>query len=186
MASLLRVVMAFIVILAFADVGAAAPVDGVAPPLPDANEMLPLDDEMAAVRRTYVELRRDILVADPSAIVPAAAQVAIYVSMDPESQATLDAVSITVDGREMCRQHYADREVGALKRGGADRLYVGSLPANAQMLAATFAGVTHDGKRYSVTTNVDLPATELPRYVELQLAHTSTKGQPDIVAHVSS
>jgi len=186
MASPLRVVTAFIVILGFADVGAAAPLDGVAPPLPDANETLPLDDEMAAVRRSYVELRRDMLVADPSAIVPAGAQVAIYVSMDPQTQATLDAVSITVDGREICQQHYADREVGALKRGGADRLYVGSLPANAQMLAATFAGVTHDGKRYSVTTNVDLPATELPRYVELQLAHTSTKGQPDIVAHVSS
>ena len=186
MASSLRVVTAFIVILGFAHVGAAAPVDGVAPLPPDANETLPLDDEMAAVRRGYVELRRDMLVADPSAIVPAAAQVAFYVSIDPQTEATLNAVSIGVDGREICQQHSAEREVGALKRGGADRLYVGSLPANAQILAATFAGVTHDGKRYSVTTNVDLPATDLPRYVELQLAHTSTKGRPDIVVHVSS
>jgi len=145
-----------------------------------------LDDEMDAVRRAYVELRRDALIGDPTTIVPAAGQVAIFVSVDPLAQATLAAVSVAVDGRSIRQQYYTMQQVDTLRRGTADRVFVGNLPPDAQALAATFSGLRRDTKPFNVTFDVALERTKASQYLELQLAHTSTKGVPDVVMPVAN
>jgi hypothetical protein len=157
----------------FADSGATAS-GGAGTPVPP-------DDEMDAVRHGYIELRRDALVAEPSTTLPANAAVAVYVSIDRRTQATLDGVSLQLNGEPVGEQHYSPQQLDALRRGAMDRLFIGALPPGTNTLVATFRGVRRDGKPYAQTTTLELAAAQTPRYVELRLGHTSTKGAPDIV-----
>jgi hypothetical protein len=145
-----------------------------------------LDDEMDAVRRAYVELRRDALIADPATLVPAAGQIAIFISVDPLAQVTLETVSVAVDGHSIGQRHYSKAQADVLRRDTADRFFVGNVPAGAGPLAATFSGLRRDGKSFGVTFDVAPETTQAPQYLELRLSHTSTKGEPDVVLPVAS
>jgi hypothetical protein len=146
-----------------------------------ADVQTPSDATLDAVRRSYVELRRDALVADPAALLPAATAVAVYVSIDPRTQATLDGVSLQINGELVREQRYSDVQVGALRRGAMNRLFVGALPPGISTLVATFQGTRRDGKPYSQSAHLELAAAQVPQYVQLELGHTTTKGAPDIV-----
>jgi hypothetical protein len=145
----------------------------------------PPASDMDDVRRSYIELRRDTLLAQPSPILPADSQVAIYVSVDPRATATLNGLSIEVDGHVVSQPHYSPAQFAALRRGASDRVYVGAVPDMSNTLVATFSGVRGDGNPFVRVANLDLPQSAQPRYVELKLSHTQTKDLPDVEARVA-
>jgi hypothetical protein len=112
-------------------------------------------------------------------------QVAVYITVDSRAQATLEAVSLAVNGQLVRQQHYSAQQLEALRRAGGDRLYVGALAHGSNTLLITFAGLTQKGKPYAQSASLDVDADAEGRYVEFQLARTSTKGVPDIVAAAS-
>jgi hypothetical protein len=140
---------------------------------------------MDDVRRSYVELRRDALLAEPAPILPADSQVAIYVSVDPRASATLGALSIEIDDHVVSQPHYSAAQFAALRRGASERVYVGTVPNAAGVLTAAFSGVRDDGNPFVRIANLDLPQSTLPRYVELKLLHTQTKDLPDVEARIA-
>lgn len=140
---------------------------------------------MDAIRSSYLELRRDTLLASSSPVVPGAGQVAVYLSVDPDSKVTLSAAALTIDDRAVSHEHFDQRQFAALKRGAADRLYVTGITHQAMRLSLTLAGTHKNGKPWTRSVDVDVAQSAAPRYVEFRLARTSTKGVPDIVSHLS-
>ncbi len=139
-----------------------------------------LDD----VRRSYIELQRDVLLADPAPILPTNSQVAIYVSIDPRATAMLNALSIEIDDHVVSQPRYSAMQYAGLRRGASDRAYVGQLSSTPHTLIATFSGNRGDGRPFVRVANLDLPESTEPRYVELKLSHTQTKDLPDVDARV--
>ena len=139
-----------------------------------------LDD----VRRSYIELQRDVLLADPAPILPMKSQVAIYVSVDPRATATLSALSIEIDDHVVTQPRYSAAQFAALRRGASNRAYVGEVPSGPNTLIATFSGVRGDGNPFVNTASLQLPDSSEPSYVELKLSHTQTKDLPDVDARV--
>ena len=152
-----------------------------APPAPDGTAQ----QEMEDIRRTYIALQRDLLLADAAKLIPGPGQVAVYVSVDGRSQATLQAVSLAVNGALVSQRDYSLPEQDALRRAGADRIYLGDLTTGRGSLAITFIGSQSNGKPYSQTAHLDITDTTVGRTVEFQLARTSTKGAPDIITAAS-
>jgi hypothetical protein len=144
----------------------------------------PIGADIDALRRSFIELRRDITLADTSKLVPGDAQIAVYVSVDPRAKATLAALSIEINGAVVGVSRYSDRQREALHRGASDAVYIGTVASGASNLAATISGTRADGNAFVKTTTLDLPEAAGPRFVELQLAHTQTKDLPDVNARV--
>ena len=164
---------AWIVGLAFTHAGAST-VDGAV------TTAAELDD----ARRGYIELQRDMLLAEPSMRVAEMSQIVIYISIDPRATTTLQAASIEIDERVVSLPHYSDAQFAALRLGGSDRVYVGTLPSGANTVSATFSGTRADGKAFARAARLDLPESTQPRYVELKLSHTQTQDVPDIDAQI--
>ena len=61
------------------------------------------------LRRSYVELQRDSMLADRSRIVPGNSQIAVYVSMDPRATARLAGVSVEVNGAVVGVEQFSAR-----------------------------------------------------------------------------
>jgi hypothetical protein len=146
----------------------------------------PPASDMDDVRRGYIELRRDSLLAQPTPMLPADSQIAIYVSVDPRASATLSGLSVEIDGHVVGQPHYSPAQFAALRRGASDRVYVGTVPDASITLVATFAGTRGDGNPFVRVANLDLMPSTQPRYVELKLSHTQTKDLPDVEAQVAA
>ncbi len=143
------------------------------------------EDEMDNIRRSYVELRRDLLLAEPVRLVPANSEVAVYVSVDSRAKVTLEAASLAVNDQLVCDERYTEPQLAALQRDAASRLYVGTLPAGTTSLLITLAGHRPSGKSWTQSASLALGESAGPRYVEFRLARTSTKGLPDILAQAT-
>lgn len=141
-------------------------------------------DAFDALRRSYVELRRDIMLADQSKLVPGESQVAVYVSVDPRATATLDSVSLEINGTVIGMVQFSDRQRDALRRGASVLSHIGTTQPGANTLTATVSGTRDDAKPFTTSTPLLLPETTAPRFVAIELSHTQTKDLPDVVARV--
>jgi len=142
------------------------------------------DRDMNDVRRSYLELRRDALISG-GGVVPRQGEFAVFISIDPRTDADLQSASLSVDGRVLCNERFEAEQLMALRRGTAARLCIGEVQSGATTLTVTLSGITHD-KPWQQTTSLDVSRADTPSYVEVTLAHTSTKGIPDVLTNVSS
>lgn len=144
------------------------------------------ETEMSDIRRSYLELRRDAVLATSPPLVPSNKEFAVYVSVDPTAKVTLEAASLAVNDELACNDRYTPEQLAALRRNAANRLCVGKLAPGTTSLTITLSGMLNNGKPWRQSASVAFTESSAPRYVEFRLARTSTKGIPDILAQTSS
>ena len=134
------------------------------------------------LRETFIELRRDIALADAVPLAPGVGQVGIYVTVDPRATATFDRVVVEADSVTAADMHYTSADLDALRRGAARAVWIGS----ARTLSAKFFGAEAGGKPFDQTIAIDAaPQPDTARLIEFRLAQTRTKGVSDIVVHAA-
>jgi hypothetical protein len=146
------------------------------PPVADKPTASAPEGRVDALRRTFVELRRDIALTDGAPLEPGPGQVAVYATIDLHAKATLDRLVVEADGATAADARYAPADVAALRRGAAHPVWVGA----ADTLAVHVFG-TADGKPFDRIFAIDAAPHDAPRFIELTLAQTETKGVPDVV-----
>ncbi len=149
-----------------------------------ATDATPNGSNFDELRRSYVELRRDVMLADRSKVVPGDSQIAVYVSIDPRATATPAALSLEIDGSVVGVTEYSERQRDALRRGASMMSYIGTPPPGTNTLTATISGTRKDADPFLRTTPLVLPESTAPRFVEIELSHTQTKDIPDVNARV--
>jgi hypothetical protein len=146
---------------------------------------LPAPRDVDALRRSYIELRRDVLLAGP-ALVPGPGQLAVYVSIDPRATASLEALSLEIDGVVAAVARDLPSQRDALHRGATAPIFIGPTTRNATHLAATLSGTRADGNPFVVTAALDVPESAAPRYVQIELSHTQTDDRPDVIVRAAA
>ncbi len=137
-----------------------------------------------ALRRSYVELRRDVMLADRSKLVPGESQVAVYVSVDPRATATLNSVSLEMNGTVVGMAQFSDRQRDALRRGASVLSYIGTTQPGTNTLTATVSGTRDNAKPFTTSTPLVLSELTAPRFIAIELSHTQTNDLPDVDARV--
>lgn len=145
----------------------------------------PLDDEMENVKKELVKLKRDLVILEEDLLFPASSQVAVYLSMDIGDFFRLDAVTLKLNGKEVHHHLYTEKQVDALYRGGVQKLYVGNVKQGANRITAFFTGRGPSGRDYRRATTVEFEKSFEPTFVELAIADSEAKYQPDFSAAVS-
>ena len=146
----------------------------------------PLDNEMEDVKKSLLELKRDLVILEEDLLFPASSQVAVFLSMDVGEFFQLDAVTLKVNGKEVAHHLYTDKQVDALYRGGVQKLFIGNVKQGKNRVTAFFTGRGPSGRDYRRATSVDFEKSFEPAFVELAITDSTAKYQPDFRAAVAN
>ena len=146
----------------------------------------PLDNEMEDVKKSLLELKRDLVILEEDLLFPASSQVAVFLSMDVGEFFQLDAVTLKVNGKQVAHHLYTEKQVDALYRGGVQRLFIGNVKQGKNRVTAFFTGRGPSGRDYRRATSVDFDKSFEPAFVELAITDSTAKYQPDFHAAVAN
>jgi hypothetical protein len=76
---------------------------------------------------------------------------------------------------------YTKRELGALERGGVQRLYLGNVKSGEHELIAVFNGPGPNNRDYRRATTIKFEKGSGAKYMELKIMDVTKKLQPEFV-----
>lgn len=140
-----------------------------------------LDRDVQDLKKEVLDLNRDLFLLEEELLFPANSQVAFFVSMDVGEYFGLDSVSLKIDGKEVANYLYTEREVGALLRGGVQRVHMANLKTGDHELIAIFSGKGPHARDYRRGATVSFSKGIGAKYLELEITDRVTKQQPEFV-----
>ena len=134
---------------------------------------------MQDLKKSTLQLNRDLFILEEELLFPANTQVAVFVSMDVGLMFDLDSVQIKLDDKLVSTYLYTPLEVQALHRGGVQRVYLGDLKAGPHEIVAFFTGKGPHDRDYKRATTIKFDKATEPKYIELQIKDQQQKLQPE-------
>jgi hypothetical protein len=169
------------------DAVAATPVSAgataaiVAPKVASVVDSRTLDARVQALKKDVKALNRDLFILEEELLFPSSTQVAIFLSIDVGTFFRLDSVQIKIDNNVVANHLYTKRELGALQRGGIQRLYIGNVKSGKHELVATFRGPGPNNREYRRGTTLMFEKGTEAKFMELKILDVSKKLQPEFV-----
>jgi hypothetical protein len=146
-----------------------------------ATEPVSVDAEVQDLKAAVLDLNRELFMLEEELLYPANTQIAVFLSMDVGEFFTLDSVELEVDGKEVNKYLYTEREVQALYRGGVQRLFLGNLKAGEHEIIAFFTGVGPSGRDYRRGATLEFDKGIGAKFVELKISDRVSKQQPEFL-----
>ena len=148
---------------------------------PELSDKRTLDDRVQALKKEVKSLNRDLFILEEELLFPSSTQVAIFLSIDVGEFFKLDSVQVKIDDKVVANHLYTKRELGALKRGGVQRLYIGNVKAGEHELIATFRGPGPNNREYRRGTTMKFKKGSAAKFMELRIMDATQKLQPEFV-----
>lgn len=138
-----------------------------------------LSGEIQELKQSVIALNKDLRVLEEDLLFPADTQVNIFVSLDVGKFFTLESVKLNLDEKVVASHIYTDNERVALEKGGIQKLHMANLSVGEHRLSAIFTGVGPNGQAYKRGTTLKIKKENGPKYVELKIADSTLKLQPE-------
>ncbi len=138
----------------------------------------PIGAEIEALKKSSVELNRDLKMLEEDLLFPASTQVAVFVSLDVGQYFDLDSVKLTIDDTLVASHLYTPKQTQALARGGVQRLYLGNLKAGKHEITAFFIGKGPDNREFKRGATYTFEKTDKPGMLELRILDATSNMQP--------
>jgi hypothetical protein len=174
---------------AAAPAAATAPADAAAPAVAapaagpadsaSVNSTRSLDEQVQDLKKSTLQLNRDLFILEEELLFPANTQVAVFVSVDVGDFFALDSISLKIDNREVSNYLYTPREVSALLKGGVQRLYVGNLKSGTHEMVAFFNGKGPKERYYRRAASIRFEKGVGAKYLELKVTDRAHAQQPE-------
>jgi len=148
---------------------------------PEISDKRTLDDRVQALKKEVKSLNRDLFILEEELLFPSSTQVAIFLSIDVGEFFKLDSVQVKIDDKVVANHLYTKRELGALKRGGVQRLYIGNVKSGEHELIATFRGPGPNNREYRRGTTMKFKKGSAAKFMELRIMDATQKLQPEFV-----
>ena len=145
---------------------------------PSAASDAELSQQVESVKRSALELNRDLLILEEELLFPSNTRLNVFLSMDVGYYFRLDSVKLSVDGKVVASHLYTDRQNYALNRGGVQRLYVGNIKQGDHEITAVFTGIGPNKREYKRGATTIVNKDRSARALELQIRDAEDKQQP--------
>jgi hypothetical protein len=163
----------------------AAPCDGSetapAPAGPGASPAGSLDQRVQSLKDEVLDLNRELFSLEEELLFPSNTQVAVFVSMDVGDFFGLDSVQLTLDGKQVSKYLYTEREAKALYRGGVHRVFLGNVKTGDHELVAIFTGQGPHARDYRRGATLKFAKGIGAKFVELKISDRASKQQPEFL-----
>lgn len=133
------------------------------------EEIKGLDEQVQDIKKEVLAISAELTLLEEKLLYPSNTQVSLFISLVKESQYIPDAIHLKLDNKDVMHHIYSYKEVGALQRGGVQRIYTGNLKAGYHKLEVKVIGKHNSNDSYSesavFTINKDVGA----KLVEISL-----------------
>ena len=143
-----------------------------------------LEKQVQDIKKQVLDLNKELFILEEDLLFPANTQFSIFFSMDIGELFDLDSVEINIDGKNISNHLYTLRELGALKRGGVQRIYIGNIASGKHELVAFFHGKGPSKRNYKRGTTIEFEKTSSPLFIELKIIDNLSKQQPEFKSKV--
>lgn len=137
-----------------------------------------LSQEVEQLKKSALELNRDLLILEEELLFPSSTQLALFLSVDVGHYFRLDSVKIKVDDELVASHLYTDRQNHALIKGGIQRLYLGNVKSGKHEITAIFTGLGPDNREYTRGATMLFEKDEDPKMIEVRVRDSEANMQP--------
>ena len=128
-----------------------------------------LDEQVQDIKKDVLSISAELNQLEEKLLYPSNTQVSFFVSVAPGSQYQPDAIQLSVDGKVVAHYIYSFKEVEALQKGGAQRVYTGNVRSGDHKLKVSAKGRT--GGSIKTNTREHVVSKGIgPQFVEIQLS----------------
>jgi hypothetical protein len=137
----------------------------------------PLQPQLENLKKNVLALNRDLLILEEELLYPSNTQVVVFMSLDVGTWFTLDAVKLKIDNKLVASELYTERQLGALARGGIQRLYIGNLKSGSHEISAFFTGKGPQGRDFKRGATITIDKGHSTSMLELKIEDSSASEQ---------
>ena len=145
---------------------------------PAAAEAQKLLKETVALKQEIIDLNRDLYQFEEDLLHPVNTQIAIFLGLAPDSGFVLDSIELQLDNTLISSYLYQEKEINALKNGGIQRLYVGSLSDGKHKLTASFNGQGSSSRYFRRKKAMTFTKEQKAKYIQLIVSEDKRTGDP--------
>ncbi len=136
----------------------------------DQQQMRGLDEQIQEIKSDSLRMAAELSQLEEKLVYPSGTQVAIFVELAKGDMMRLDAVRLQIDGQLVAHYVYSAKELQALRKGGAQRIYVGNVTTGDHKLDVLVDGKLEGGADFSRTGQFTIRKEVKPKLVGLTLA----------------
>jgi hypothetical protein len=142
------------------------------------NPSTTTNQQIEDLKKSALELNRDLMILEEDLLFPANTQIAVFVSLDVGAYFSLDAVKLSIDGELVASHLYTAKQNTALARGGIQRLYLGNVKSGQHEITAVFHGIGPEKREYKRGATYKLTKNQSPSFLEIQIRDNTGNMQP--------
>ena len=133
-------------------------------------QMKGLDEQVQEIKSDVLSIAAELNRLEEKLLYPSNTQVALFVAIAKDNPIRLDAVQIQIDGQLVAHYIYSHKELEALRKGGAQRVYMGNIATGSHQLEVSVIGKLDGGKDYTESGRFTISKGVEPRLVGITLA----------------
>lgn len=145
----------------------------------------PVNEHLQAIVQEAEQLKQDIISINQelygfqeALLYPSNTQLAIFLSYSDNSAFVLDSIEILLDDQLVSSALYSDAEISALKKGGIQRVFLGSLSDGKHKLSLQFNGQGQNDRYFRRKKILSFVKEDKARYIQLIVSDESATGEP--------
>lgn len=142
-----------------------------------AQELKPAQ-EAEALKQEIIELNRELYQFEQNLLHPVDSQLSVFLAVAPETGFALDSIELQLDEVLVSSYLYQGKELEALKKGGIQRLYIGSLADGKHKLTARFNGQGSNSRYFRRKKAMKFVKKKNAKHIQLIVTEDKRTGEP--------
>jgi hypothetical protein len=134
--------------------------------------------EAEKIKKDIIELNRRLYQFEENLLYPSNTQLAVFLSYAENTAFVLDSVELRLDDKLVSSSLYQESELTALKNGGIQRIYLGSLEDGKHKLTVQFNGQGRNDRYFRRKKALNFIKEEQARFIQLIVSEDRTTSEP--------
>lgn len=130
------------------------------------------------LKQEIIDLSKKLYQFEEQLLYPTETQLAVFLSVANDSSFLLDSIELRLDRKLITSHLYKEKELEALKKGGIQRLYIGSLADGTHKLTARFNGHGGGSQYYRRNKSLTFTKDTKAKYIQLVISESSQGREP--------
>lgn len=130
------------------------------------------------IKKEIIELNQRLYQFEESLLYPTNTQLAVFLSYSENTTFILDSVELSLNEKMVSSSLYQDAELAALKKGGIQRVYLGSLADGKHKLTVQFNGQGRNERYFRRKKALNFVKEEQARFIQLIISEDRATGEP--------
>lgn len=137
-----------------------------------------LSKQAQQLKKELVEISSALDRYESELLYPAEVKVAVFLSLANQTRFKLDSIELYIDDELVSSHLYQNDEITALRAGGKQQLFQGSVQPGSHKLTASFNGQGRTGGYFKRKKALSFDKKASARYIELVVNESPTTGEP--------